>query len=136
MFPSCPSIRTLCDVPLFIIAMPPKSAKSTPTKPKPKAAQHSRAVVKNKGARAAVNMYLLAYNALSAAGWAYVLARLISHMAAGGAGGASGKQGFENMLVARGSTGFAEYVFVVYQELCCARVDEEAHAEADWFRTW
>lgn len=55
-----------------------------PATPKKKPSQHQRELAKAKAARRSPkNFYLVAYNAASALGWAYVLYRLVAHMLTG-----------------------------------------------------
>ncbi|KAI5478399.1 protein tyrosine phosphatase [Pseudohyphozyma bogoriensis] len=91
--------------------MPPKSAASTPTK-KLSPAQRTH-LAKSDKALTPVSVYLVAYNVASAAAWAYVLARLVAHLASDtelwSIKGALGIQGWWDKLLARASTGSADF---------------------------
>lgn len=84
-----------------------------PGTPKKKLSQHQRELAKVKAARKSPKThYLVVYNALSALGWAYVLYRLVSHLATGtgdvGVKGMLGLEGQRDKLLGRARTGYSE----------------------------
>lgn len=90
---------------LYIVRMPGT--------PKKKLSQHQRELAKVKAARKSPKThYLVVYNALSALGWAYVLYRLVSHLATGtgdvGVKGLLGLEGQGEKLLGRARTGYSE----------------------------
>ncbi|ORY54381.1 tyrosine phosphatase-like protein [Leucosporidium creatinivorum] len=89
-----------------------------PATPKKKPSQHQRELAKARAARRSPkNFYLVAYNAASALGWAYVLYRLVAHLLTGtGDGGIKAAVGLETAgekLLGRARTGYSDFGDVV-----------------------
>lgn len=92
--------------------MAPKTPTRSGTKPKSKPSQHQRALAKQRAKWQPKNLYLVAFNAVSALAWAYVLFRLVTHLVLEpGSFTLKGLVGFESVrdkLENRASTGYAE----------------------------
>lgn len=92
--------------------MAPKTPTRSGSKPKSKPSQHQRLLAKQRAKWQPKNLYLVAFNAVSALAWAYVLFRLVAHLVIdSGSFSLKGLVGWESVrdkLQNRASTAYAE----------------------------